>query len=470
MANIMKNTAASQVTPKLYLNEKFADVHFILFDDADNIHKIPANKIVLAALSPVFDTMFFGSLKEGKEVEIIDTNAAAFKEFLQFFYLSEVKLSMEHIESVARLADKYDIVEHFSACAKFLKSQLNTSNMCWGYHLALFFDDEELIAFCVGQIRRTPKDIFASDTFRQCTLQTLEHILGLDLTCNEVDIFRACLLWAKNACKQINLDENQMKNLKNQLGDCLKLIRFGEMMIEDLTEIISSNKELFTPEELQDICFLMSMKGYKPKIFIQKPRNYIWNVSAVLKCQRTLESDMVVIPTTKSFQSPEKVSFTSNQPVLLGQFSTQPLFGNKKVPAVNQYQRIHPGFQSNIPLDMFGFHSSIDDSCVGGNVEVTINEIGNHFESTNVRKLFHSKSCSQWIGKQLQVDLPEPIFIKPHTIYEIRLVVIGISTSGQYNSPFKAIQEFQGGLKIRFHQNDDRSSNDWVETFCFNKL
>lgn len=43
-------------------------------------------------------------------VEIIDADVSVFKEFLQLFYLSEVKLtmetSMENIGAVARLADK----------------------------------------------------------------------------------------------------------------------------------------------------------------------------------------------------------------------------------------------------------------------------------------------------------------------------------------------------------------------------
>lgn len=489
MVNTVRNVAASQVTPLLYLNEKYADVHFTLLDDDDNIEKVPANKIILAALSPVFDAMFFGNLKEGKEVEIVDASAAAFEEFLQFFYLNEIKLTIENIECVARLADKYDIVKHFRACAGCLKSQLNPSNMCWGYEMALAFDDKELIEFCKNKILESPREAFASDAFKQCKLQTLEHMLRLDLTCNELDIFKACLSWAKRTCQRNNLNENQATNLKNQLGDCLKLIRFGDMAIEDLMEIISTNKDLFTMNEFQEICSLMSTKGYKPNIFNQQPRNYSWNANAdaIVECKRSLESSGTG---RKSFNWPQVVVFTSNQPVLLGKLWTQPLLDvledHSRSTLPTQTNRLSSHTQSNLTLHqihpMLRFHSSLSRNVppamerarVGGAVKVTITEIGgNRFDTTNARVLFESSNCCNWIGEQLQANLPKPILIKPNIVYKLHLNSLhphGNSTFGEYNSPFKTMQEFRDGLKIGFHPNDDHSSNDWFETFVFNKL
>lgn len=61
--------------------------------------------------------MFYGSLKEGNVVKIVDADADSFKEFLQFFYLGEVTLTVENVEIVARLVDKYDILEAVNASA-----------------------------------------------------------------------------------------------------------------------------------------------------------------------------------------------------------------------------------------------------------------------------------------------------------------------------------------------------------------
>lgn len=484
----VRNSAASEASAKLYLNEDFADVHFNCHDgDDDSMRKIPANKGVLAALSPVFNAMFFGALKEGNEVNIVDADAGTFKEFLQFFYLNEVKLSMENVDSVARMVDKYDIAKYVSVSAKFLKNQLTSSNMCWGYQLALTFNDKELIEFCGDQIGRSPKGIFASDTFKQCNLNTLQHILQLNLTCNEMDIFKACLVWAKSACIQNELDANQAANMKNQLGGSLKKIRFGEMMIEDLTEIISNNKELFTSDEFRDICSVILRKqDHRLTFFEQLPRRYIWNPDAVLKCTRTQQHTAE----HKCIQLSEAVSFTSNQPVLLGQFLTQPMLKpsnaqsgvgvslnnrNTNRALTVQQSLQYPPTRDHGSFGVYGnsVHSNIGCSEYDEKVNVTIYEIGSQFDFRQKRRLFQSSTCSKFIetaiGRQLQIDLPGPILIKPHIIYEINLTLSKRSSYYYYTSHMP-IEKMQNDLKIRFHQNADLSHNDWVKTLCFNKL
>lgn len=89
----------------LYLNEQLADVNFVFKNEAE-VEKVPANKAILAALSPVFRAMFFGPMKEKGDVEMVDATADGFKEFLGFFYLDQVKLTIENIDEVIQLADK----------------------------------------------------------------------------------------------------------------------------------------------------------------------------------------------------------------------------------------------------------------------------------------------------------------------------------------------------------------------------
>lgn len=52
--------------------------------------------------SPVFDSTFFGDLKEGAVVNIIC-------EFLQFFYMDEIQLTFVNIFEVIKLIEKYDV-------------------------------------------------------------------------------------------------------------------------------------------------------------------------------------------------------------------------------------------------------------------------------------------------------------------------------------------------------------------------
>lgn len=109
------NPFATKTFSEMYLNSRFADVHFT-FPSDEQFQEVPAHKMVLASASPVFAAMFFGPLKESEVVKIHDTNAGVFKEFLQFFYLSEVKLTMANLEEVVWLGDKYDMQQCFEQC------------------------------------------------------------------------------------------------------------------------------------------------------------------------------------------------------------------------------------------------------------------------------------------------------------------------------------------------------------------
>lgn len=101
MSNQLSSEIASKSIPKIYLKE--ADVYFTFSSD-DQTEKVSANKRILAAGSEVFREMFFGPMKEGAVIQMEHSNADAFKEFLQFFYLNKTTLSMKNIGEVVRLA------------------------------------------------------------------------------------------------------------------------------------------------------------------------------------------------------------------------------------------------------------------------------------------------------------------------------------------------------------------------------
>lgn len=431
MANSLQNTAASESTAKLYLNETFADFHFV-FDVGGEMQKIPANKANLAVLSPVFEKMFFGSMKESKEVQIVDAPVGAFKEFLQFFYLDEVTLTMENIEIVARLADKYDTMACVNRCAEFVKGKLTLDKICWGYQLAIFLKNEIFIELCEQNIMKSPKEMFASEGFRRCDEGILERILQLNLTCSETDVFDACMAWAKSACKKDSLDENRMENVRAQLGDNFKLIRFGEMTIEEFVKIDASYEELFTAEEFKDIMLQITRAEYQSKIFNQSHRCYLWDNAKSVECKR-----VVVDSTTQQTKSPEVVSFSSNKSILLGEIWSR---------------------------------STSSYGCKG---DVTITQIeGNTFHSNEKQMEVFKGKIESPPYNLLKIVLPKPILIKPQILYEIR--VTGIPTGFSYGGKFNPKVKMRNGLEINFHRNpslaDDNAAIGWFSTLKFNEF
>lgn len=246
----LKNPLVQKTLAALYLNKDLADFHFTIQDEI-----VPVNKCILAATSPVFDVQFFGSMKEkGDSVEMKLSTSEVFKEFLQFFYLTDVTLKGENIEEIVKLADYYDIIDFVNTCAGLLVNKLTSHNLLSGYKLAIALKNVQLKEDCERLISVTIVDIFESDAFKCCDQQVLHSILELDkLACKETDVLDACLTWARMACQKIGLDETKAENLKNRLGDCLHLIRFGTFKMEEFSAYGVLFDGLFTFEDYKNV-------------------------------------------------------------------------------------------------------------------------------------------------------------------------------------------------------------------------
>lgn len=105
------------------------------------------------------------------DIDIVDANPQAFKEFLQFFYRSEVKLSVKNVSEGMDLCRRYLLDDWQTVSAAWndlCKSTLTADNMCWGYELAILFELEDLKNVCEQQIGENAAEIFQSSTFLNC--------------------------------------------------------------------------------------------------------------------------------------------------------------------------------------------------------------------------------------------------------------------------------------------------------------
>lgn len=184
--------------------------------------------------------MFNGSWKEKEEVKIVDASAAAFKEFLQIFYVDQMKLTMENVAKVMDLGNRYDVIECFKACATFLKDQMTEDNVCLALGLAILYEKEDLKRFCSLFISENPTDVFDSAHFLECSRDVLAHILKLDcLKCSEVELFEASMAWVKAASEQDNITKEL---IETHLGDSFHDIRCLDICPPEILWSIYSSK------------------------------------------------------------------------------------------------------------------------------------------------------------------------------------------------------------------------------------
>lgn len=377
---------------RLYLQSEFADVHFMCNSSNDfALTRIPAHKNLLAVASDVFKIMFYGSLREEGDIWINDASAPVFEEFLQFFYLDEVELTMEHIGGVIHLGHKYNVIECLDVCKQFLLDHLTDENACVVLRLAVLYDITELIQMCEKRISVNTEAVFESTSFLTCDRTVLAHILTLDLlSCSESDVFEACISWVKASSKQNVLTR---KTVQDFLGDLFYEIRFASMTLEEFAVLYTSNGCLFSPAEYIDLNQMMILQSYQPTIFNRNMRQVKWNEDDVLKCDRKVD-------TIKRFglwlKETETISFSTNEPILLGRLICA---------RISAYRSgSHQDLKSNLP------------------VEVKIVESPNVSSSRSCR-LLSSFKISLPSKKETEVALPKTVLIRPGFLYQIHLML-----------------------------------------------
>lgn len=264
------NHGLLECVKKLYLNTKAADVNFSFQSNNGAVTRIAANKDLLAASSDVFDPMFYGQLKEMGEITVTDVSDAAFMEFLQFFYLDEVKLTEENIAGVLYLGHKYQVKRCVNSCTKFLKDTVTVANIFIGLNLAHLYDLGELMEHFQVFIRVNTYAVFKSTGFLECEKQSLARILEIDsLSCPEVEVFEACMAWVKAKSGQATLSN---ESVDAHLGELFYKIRFASMTMEQLCTLPTEYDSALR-NDFKTIASIISVPGFWPKKFNTKVRH-----------------------------------------------------------------------------------------------------------------------------------------------------------------------------------------------------
>lgn len=445
----LENKAACHASAELYLNEEFADINFKI-DCNGEIHKVPANKAVLSVLSPVFKAGFYGLAKDqginNGEVQIYDATIDEFKDFLKFFYFNKVTISMENIEAVVRLADKYQVRDYVNSAADLLENKLTFDNMCWGYQLALMLGNDELKVICEKYISGYPNEIFKSESFKHCDQMVLTHILNLNsLACKEYDVLDACFEWAKVSCKLNGIDDNKPENLRKQLGECFELIRFGVMKSNEFTTHTESQIDMFSAEECKDLFYTTTNEKFKSSKFNQDPRSnpvYQWHDDKQL---------VGLIENTTS----EKIIYLSNRTSAFFSVSYPVLMGKIYFHRLLKRNRCNP--TENVNIDFKVSVIEHDDP--------SLKSWYRNISSSEIRYYYDVKP-----PQIPYITLSQPIVINPNKMYQIVWETSTSDYSEHFYYPSSSSDvTIDSSITVKFHSHYNDSTG-LLSRLCFNRL
>lgn len=443
LAKKMRHSKSAKPYENLYLSVDEADIWFVIDGE-----RIPGHKLILSAGSPWFKAMFTGSLPEQGDVNLSETaTVAEFKEFLQFFYLHDIQLTMANIDGVLNLAKQSMVDDLFLECEQFLMDRMTIETMCHGYQLAILYDAKRLEQFCERAISINAMDIIKSGSFLTVNYGIVYRIVGMPtlLVWNEKCIFDACINWAR---AQTNCHHNQIPNdtaadgLRDHLQELLHQIRVESLTDLEFGSILHMHPNLFTMEEIQEMIFIRThIKNFQPKWFKAQPRLYQRDLDQcqMLTCNRFISFETGwqedVALKIKRFES---TIFSSNQPVLLRGFLYGSRFGDIKIECIEKCDETLA-----LPLML----------------------------RERIQKIaYDSEACD---GQMSKAKFHVPIVIESNQRYELRLELQ--QPSGYKRTFLKSSVQIDQDITIQFYATDGETdanpvTHNIIQTLFFNSL
>ena len=177
---LRSNHASKDFLSKLQdcrLSKHFTDVTLVTEDG----QQITAHKLVLCGLSPYFQLMFRGSLKESEASEVLmkDVNYEALNGLIDYFYCGTLKITLENVPELLKLADLLLLENTKKYLINYLKQTLNSQNCILYKRLGQLYCEEKLMENSEEFMARNYAKVMESEDFDSLTSQEflsfLEH-------------------------------------------------------------------------------------------------------------------------------------------------------------------------------------------------------------------------------------------------------------------------------------------------------
>ena len=162
-----------------------------------------AHKVILAAVSPVFNGMLFGNFKEGKsdEVNLEEENGDIMKLFIDFVYNGNCKLdSLDDVLPLMKVIDYYQVnkVPFHIMCGNVILDKLDSSNYLSLLPKFASMMSKESIKKAADKVMCYSNCDFVNkfDETKDLPEEVMPFLLQRnDIHCPEVDIFDFLVKW-----------------------------------------------------------------------------------------------------------------------------------------------------------------------------------------------------------------------------------------------------------------------------------
>ena len=221
---------------------KLFDVVLVVQDE-----KISAHKLVLAASSSYFRSMFAGDMLESRSslVELKDVEPEAMKLLVDFSYSSQLEITTDNVLSVIAASSIFDFPLILEAASKFLSAHLHPSNCLGMRSLGVTYGSDSLVSSATWHFRNHFVDAVKSEEFLAISPEVLAKLLDSDEVNvrGEEDVFKAIEIWLNH----------EPETRKDSLPAVLTHVRLPLLSLDFLRTNVESNHYIRRNLECRDI-------------------------------------------------------------------------------------------------------------------------------------------------------------------------------------------------------------------------
>ncbi|KAL0871350.1 hypothetical protein ABMA27_005091 [Loxostege sticticalis] len=193
----------------LYQLDSWSDCVFLFGTDK----LVPSHKLVLAAASPVFATMFFGGMPEGSSpIRVDDIQPDTFIAMLKYIYTDNIDIgSFEDACALYYAANKYMLSHLQRQCVDYLLHNLTATHCFLAYEFAQMFNESNLINACEELMKTKTMEVLTNDGFLSASLDTIHFLYSTDeIDTSELELFEALERYV--AARNDNSGDSDKKN------------------------------------------------------------------------------------------------------------------------------------------------------------------------------------------------------------------------------------------------------------------
>ncbi|XP_043990755.1 kelch-like protein 40a [Gambusia affinis] len=237
-------------------NDKFVDCVLKIQDK-----EFPCHRLVLAASSPFFKSIFLSEQEESKKREIVlkDVDPSVMEMILRYLYTSDIDLTEQNVQDIFMVANMYQIPSIFSVCLTYLQEKMVLGNCLAIFKLGLLLDCPRLALGAREFICEHYQVVVRDQDFFQLSPSELAIILSSDALNveREEKVFESLMEWIK---------QDETTRLK-ELPELLHCVRFRLIPTDYFKENVEGHQYIRFNQEIKKELDLVTdaQQGRLPK-------------------------------------------------------------------------------------------------------------------------------------------------------------------------------------------------------------